>query len=101
MGRELIQCLRRAHRKRRNKGIGEKERKTRIPNRVPIDQRPQSVENRTRFGHREGDSLVSIKSLAALSSLVERKSRYLMLTKLDAKTAEATYRAFLKRPEGR
>ena len=52
---ELIRCLRRAHRKRRNKGIGRKERKTKIPNRVPIDQRPQSVETRIRFGHWEGD----------------------------------------------
>ncbi len=94
---ELIQCLRRAHRKRRNKGIGRKERKTKIPNRVPIDQRPQSVESRIQFGHWEGDSLVSRKSLAALNSLVERKSRYLMLTKLDAKTAEATYNAVVDR----
>ena len=94
---ELIQCLRRAHRKRRNKGIGRKERKTKIPNRVPIDQRPPSVETRIRFGHWEGDSLVSRKSLAALNSLVERKSRYLMLTKLDAKTAEATCDAIVER----
>ena len=97
---ELIQCLRRAHRKRRNKGIGRKERKTKIPNRVPIDQRPQAVESRIQFGHWEGDSLVSRKSLAALSSLVERKSRYLMLTKLDAKTAEATYNAVVERLGG-
>ena len=94
---ELIQCLRRAHRKRRNKGIGRKERKTKIPNRVPIDQRPPSVETRIRFGHWEGDSLVSRKSLVALNSLVERKSRYLMLTKLDAKTAEATCDAIVER----
>lgn len=97
---ELIQCLRRAHRKRRNKGIGRKERKTKIPNRVPIDQRPPSVENRSRYGHWEGDSLVSRKSLAALNSLVERKSRYLMLTKLDAKTAEATVKAVTGRLKG-
>jgi IS30 family transposase len=96
----LIRCLRRAHRKRRNKGIGRKERKTKIPNRVPIDQRPQSVESRTRFGHREGDSPVSRKSLVALNSLVEHKSRYLMLTKLDAKTAEATSSTVIERLKG-
>jgi IS30 family transposase len=97
---ELIRCLRRAHRKRRTKGIGRKERKTKIPNRVPIDQRPQAVEGRSQFGHWEGDSLVSRKSLAALNSLVERKSRYLMLTKLDAKTAEATRNAVVERLGG-
>jgi len=31
---ELIQCLRRSHRKRKNKGAYRKERKTKIPNRV-------------------------------------------------------------------
>jgi len=94
---ELIQCLRRGHRRRKSKVIGRKERKTKIPNRVPIDQRPPSVETRSRFGHWAGDSLVSRKSLFALNSLVERKSRYLMLTKLDAKTAEATCGAIIDR----
>ncbi len=97
---ELIECLRRAHHKRRCKGIGRRERKTKIPNRVSIDQRPQSVESRIQFGHWEGDSLVSRKSRPALNSLVERKSRYLMLTKLNAKTAEVTYRAVTKRLRG-
>src|SRR4030042_55046 len=77
---ELIGLLVRGHRKRKSKGIGRKERKTKIPNRIPIEDRPLSVENRSRFGHWEGDSLVSRKSLAALTSLVERKSRLLLLT---------------------
>jgi len=94
---ELIECLRRSHRKRKNKGLVRKARKTKIPNRVSIEHRPVSVETRSRFGHWEGDSLVSRKSLAALNSLVERKSRYLMLTKLDGKTAEATCAAIIKR----
>lgn len=97
---ELIQCLRRAHRKRRNKGIGRKVLKTKIPNRIPIDERPAAVEDRIQFGHWEGDSLVSSKSRAALNSLVERKSRLLMLTKLAAKTAEATYMAVTERLRG-
>lgn len=97
---ELIRCLRRAHRKRKSKGIGRKERKTKIPNRVPIDLRPPSVENRLRFGHWEGDSLVSRKSPVALNSLVERKSRLLMLTKLKRKTAEATFKAVTGRLRG-
>ncbi len=87
---ELIQCLRRAHRKRKNKGIGRKQRKTKIPGRVPIELRPSLVENRSQFGHWEGDSLVSRKSKVALNSLVERKSRLLLLTKLERKTAKVT-----------
>lgn len=97
---ELIRYLRRAHRKRRSKGIGRKERKTKIPNRVSIDLRPPSVENRRLFGHWEGDSLVSRKSLFALNSLVERKSRLLMLTKLKRRTAEATFKAVTGRLKG-
>src|SRR3990170_4925426 len=71
----LIRCLRRAHRRRQPRGVGRRERKTKIPNRIPIDLRPASVESRRIFGHWEGDSLISRKSRAALNSLVERKSR--------------------------
>jgi IS30 family transposase len=94
---KLIECLRRAHRKRKNKAIGRKQRKTRIPNRVPIDKRPQSVETRKQFGHWEGDSLVSRESLAALNSLTERKSRLLLLTKLPRKEADETVNAVIMR----
>ena len=103
---ELIGCLRRSHRKRKKKRIGRKERRTKIPNRVPIEERPKSVETRQEFGHWEGDSLVSRKSLAALNSLTERKSRLLMLSKLDRKGAIETKDAVVRRlevfpPEGR
>ena len=94
---ELIQCLRRAHRKRKNKSIGRKQRKSKIPGRISIELRPSLVEDRSQFGHWEGDSLVSRKSLVALNSLVERKSRLLFLTKLERKTAEATRNAVINR----
>ena len=96
---ELIGCLRRFHRKRKKKRIGRKEQRTKIPNRVPIEERPKSVEARQEFGHWEGDSLVSRKSLAALNSLTERKSRLLMLTKLDRKGAIETKDAVVRRLE--
>jgi IS30 family transposase len=94
---ELIRHLVRGHRKRKTKGIGRRERKTKIPNRIPIEERPISVENRSRFGHWEGDSLVSRKSLAALNSLVERKSRLLLLTRLERKSAELTADTVIRR----
>lgn len=94
---ELIACLRRAHRKRKAKGIGRKQKKTKIPNRVSIEQRPLSVDNRRVYGHWEGDSLVSRKSLAALQSLTERKSRLLLLSKLDRKGAKETAMAVIDR----
>jgi len=94
---EMINLLRRAHKKRRNKSIGRKVRKTKIPNRIPIDARPKSVENRRYYGHWEGDSLVSRKSKAALNSLVERKSRLVLITKLQRKSAAETNRAVIDR----
>jgi len=97
-GREqLIGCLARAHRSRKPKRMGRKERKTKIPNRVPIDERPVSADNRSRYGHWEGDSLVSRKSLWALNSLVERKSRLLFLTRIERKTAEQTMDTVIRR----
>ena len=94
---ELIASLRRCHRKRMHKSIGRKVRKTKIPNRVPIDVRPKSVESRHYYGHWEGDSLISRKSPAALNSLTERKSRLLLLTKLKRKGAEETKDAIIRR----
>jgi IS30 family transposase len=100
----LIACLRRAHRKRKAKGIGRKQKKTKIPNRVSIEQRPLSVDKRRVYGHWEGDSLVSRKSLTALQSLTERKSRLLLLSKLHRKGAHETAMAVIDRlgalPEG-
>jgi IS30 family transposase len=50
-------------------------------------KRPKETEERKVVGHWEGDTVVSRKSLAALQVLVERKSRYVQLTKLRRKTA--------------
>jgi IS30 family transposase len=94
---ELIECLRRAHRKRKNKTIGRKQRKTKIPGRVAIELRPKLADTRSQAGHGEGDTLVSRKSKAALCSLVERKTRLLCLTKLPRKEATITANAMIRR----
>ncbi len=94
---EMIQLLRRGHKKRKNKGIGRKVRKTKIPNRIPIDARPKSVESRRHSGHWEGDSMISRSSKVALNTLVERKSRLVLITKLPRKGAVETNRAIIDR----
>jgi IS30 family transposase len=51
-----------------------------IPDRVSIKQRPKGATNRTRYGHWEGDTVVSGKYTRSTTSLVvlqERKTRYL------------------------
>lgn len=94
---EMINLLRRAHKKRRNKSIGRKVRKTTIPNRISIEARPRSIENRNRYGHWEGDSLISRKSKTALNTLAERKSRLVLITKLPRKGAAETNKAVINR----
>lgn len=95
--KELILLLRRAHRLRKFRGIGRKVRKTKIPNRIPIEARPKAVDSRRTYGHWEGDTMESQKSPPVLNSLTERKSRLLMLTKLDRKAAGETKRAVVGR----
>ncbi|HVQ43422.1 MAG TPA: IS30 family transposase [Candidatus Saccharimonadia bacterium] len=56
-----------------------------IPNRVSITERPLGATNRTRYGHWEGDTVVSGKrtgSTAALVVAVERKTRYVAAQKI-------------------
>lgn len=95
--KELIRLLRRAHRLRKLRGIGRKVRKTKIPNRIPIEARPKAVDSRRYYGHWEGDTMESQKSPPVLNSLTERKSRLLMLTKLERKAARETKRAVVGR----
>jgi IS30 family transposase len=78
--------LRRRHpRRRRQKHYGSGRRF--IPGRVSIDQRPAIVETRERFGDWEGDTLEGAKGKGALATHVERKSRYLIASKLADKKA--------------
>jgi len=94
---ELIGYLPRRHRKRFCKGHSRKHQRSHIPNRIAIDQRPASVDDRSEFGHWEADSIVSRASKAALNVVLERKSRHLCLTKLPQKSAGYTSRAMASR----
>ncbi len=58
-----------------------------IPGRVSIDERPTIVATRERFGDWEGDTLEGAKGKGALATHVERKSRFLVATKLTDKKA--------------
>ena len=73
--------LRRAH-KRRQKRSGIYQKRSLIPNKVSIEQRPRYIEKRKQLGHWEGDSMVSKKSLAALNTIVERVSGLVKITKI-------------------
>lgn len=76
---------RRKHR-RRQKSYGAGRRF--IPGRVGIEERPDKVAQRHRFGDWEGDLVLGRKGVGAIATLVERKSRYLMAVLLSDRKAD-------------
>ena len=70
---------------RRRKGTAQK--KQMIPHRIGIEHRPRGAANRTRYGHFEGDTMVSGKktgSTAALAVVYERKAKYIDARKISS-----------------
>ena len=74
-----------------------------IPGRVSITERPAIVNTRKRFGDWEGDTVEGKKGSGCLATHVERRSRYLIASKLDDKKAESvtslSIKAFLHVPK--
>jgi len=90
---ELSQYLPRG-KKHRTKQHGRKSKKTLIPNRVSIDDRPEIVNLRARLGDWEADSII-YPHKKALNSLVERKTLITRLSLLNQKTAAETKSAII------
>jgi IS30 family transposase len=78
----------RCHKKRR-KRYGSYEKRGQIPNRKWIDDRPQIVEDRSRLGDWEADTIVGKGRKGAIVTLVDRKSRYLRMGLVGKRTKEA------------
>lgn len=101
-GGHLFKHLRRHHKKRRKQqkyGSG----RGLIPNRVSISERPEIVEQRSRIGDWEGDTVEGGKGTAHIATHVERKSRYLMACKIANQKAitmaEGTIKLFQRIPK--
>jgi len=88
----LIEYLVRHHKERFPKHHSRKHQKTRIPQRIPIDERPKYVEDRKQPGHWETDQIVG-KGSEALQVIVERKARFTCLQKTPDKTAASSLNA--------
>ncbi len=69
------------------KGVNVKRVRSLIPNRVDIADRPEVVALRARIGDWEGDTVYGQD--AHLVTLVDRKSRFTLIGKVDTKQSEA------------
>lgn len=68
-----------------------------IPNRVDISLRPSIVEEKTRVGDWEGDTIISAGSRSAILSYVDRHTKFTLLKKIGKKTAENVRQATLEK----
>lgn len=89
--------------KKRRKRPGRKVHRSRIPDRVSIRNRPEAVNDRSEFGHWEGDTVEGKRSIGdGIHTEVERKSRKLLARKVGRiashETAKAQLRMFRQLP---
>jgi IS30 family transposase len=77
-----LRCARRQRRKR----YGTYERRGRVAGKRPITARPAAVETREQLGHWEADTVVG-PGRPCILSLVERKTGFVVIGKLRARTA--------------
>lgn len=93
---DLIKYLVRSHKKRKRRGYSRKHKKSHIPNRISIEDRPAIVEKRERVGDWEADTVVSKKSTAALQVLGDRASRLIKIRKIKHTTSEAARKVIVE-----
>ena len=86
LNKKLINLLvrkktrRRTPKKRRGGG-------SKIINQVSIDNRPQHIALRNEVGHWEGDLVIGKNHKSAIGTIVERKTRFTLIVKLEPKKA--------------
>ena len=96
MGDISYRHLRRARRRRRPQSRYGQGRRV-LPGRIDIGERPEIVAKRARVGDWEADLVFASKGKAALVSCNERKSRFLLLAKVEDKTAASFNGALIGR----
>lgn len=74
--------------KRRRKRYGSYSRRGVIQNRRSIEERPEIVSKRDRIGDWELDTVIGKNHQGALVTIVDRKSRYLLMGKVENNTSE-------------
>ena len=96
LNKKLIKLLVRKKTRRRptkrKRGLGSK-----IINQVSIDNRPKHIELREEVGHWEGVLMIGKNHKSAIGTIVERKTRFTLIIKLDSKKADEVAKMFSKK----
>ena len=82
-------------RKKRRKRYGSTDRRGQLKHRVSIDHRPGIVEERSRIGDREVDTVIGRRGGAVLVTVAERKTRFSVLALAPDKRAESVKKALV------
>lgn len=92
---QLYKHLRCQKKRRKRYGKGH-ERRGQIMGRRSIEERPVHIENRSQIGHWEADTVIGVNHKHAIVTLVERKSGYGLIAKVQNKTAKLVSKAIVK-----
>jgi transposase, IS30 family len=93
--KELLAQLRQGHKSRRPRKRGQ-DRRGGLSGMTSIHARPEEVQDRQAPGHWEGDLIKGAGNRSAVGTLVERKSRYVVLARMRGTDAEAALDAFTR-----
>lgn len=96
MGGNLYKHLRH-HGKKYNKRSSWKAGRGFIPGRIDISERPQIVEEKSRIGDFEGDTIIGGKCQGAILSYVDRCSKFVLLKKIPSREASVVFQATVKK----
>jgi IS30 family transposase len=83
--------------KQRKKRYGSPDRRGQIKGRISIDERPEVVNERSRIGDWEADTVIGKQGGDVLVTLVERKTRWSMIGKAPNRTAQEVRAVIVRR----
>jgi IS30 family transposase len=94
--KELLAHLRRSKSIRRTRQKKLESTQATIPDLISIRERPAEVEDRAVPGHWEGDLIAGRNNRSHIGTLVERKTRYVKLVRIESKNAPAVAKALAR-----